>query len=139
MNRWIRYINTAILLLGCLFFGFLPVHAGEAEIKDGIYAGEVDLSGMTGQEAEEAINAYVSSLQEVELIFMAAADHPVSVTAGELGIAWSNPELVAEALEVGTRGNVIERYKILKDLQHENKVYPILISARAFLSTEIRM
>ena len=40
-------------------------------------------------------------------------------------MTWKNPELVQEALELGTHGNVIERYKILMDLQHENYVYPI--------------
>jgi len=40
-------------------------------------------------------------------------------------VTWKNPELVQEALELGTHGNVIERYKTLMDLQHENYVYPI--------------
>ena len=43
---------------------------------------------------------------------------------GELGLHWGNPELVTDALELGTRGNVIERYKIMKDLQRENYVLP---------------
>ena len=40
-------------------------------------------------------------------------------------MTWKNPELVQEALELGTHGNVIERYKILMDLQDENYVYPV--------------
>ncbi|MCM1190728.1 MAG: VanW family protein [bacterium] len=35
---------------------------------------------------------------------------------------------MTEAVQLGSRGNVIERYRILKDLEHENKVFPILFS-----------
>ena len=59
------------------------------------------------------------------ITLLAANDHDVTTTAGDLGVTWKNPELVQEALELGTHGNVIERYKILMDLQHENYVYPI--------------
>lgn len=43
----------------------------------------------------------------------------------ELGLYWNNPEIVEEALTLGNSGNIIERYKMLKDLEHENKIYPI--------------
>ena len=49
----------------------------------------------------------------------------MTVTAGERGISWENPGLVKEAAELGTRGNVIDRYKIMKDLEHEGKVLDI--------------
>ena len=94
-------------------------------IKTGIYAGDVELSGMTAQEATAVIEEHIESLKDVEITLLAANDHDVTTTAGDLGVTWKNPELVQEALELGTHGNVIERYKILMDLQHENYVYPI--------------
>ena len=54
-------------------------------------------------------------------------DRTVTVTAQDLGLCWSNPELVSEALALGTKGNVIQRYKIMKDLEHENKIYDISV------------
>ncbi len=108
-----------------LLFGF-PVHAeSEKTIKSGIFAGNIDLSGMTADEARNAVWAYVEELKETEITLLAAADREVVIAAGDLGMSWANPELVSEAVEIGTRGNVIERYKILKDLEHENQVYPI--------------
>lgn len=113
---------TAFLLFSC----GMTVQAAEAEtIKTGIYAGEIDLSGMSTEQAAAQIEAYVESLKDVEITLLAANDHTVKVTAGDFDIQWANPELVTEAAEVGTVGNVIERYKILKDLEHENLVYPI--------------
>lgn len=120
-----RGVFAALAAVMVLFFG-MTVQAEEKEtIKTGIYAGDIELSGMSAEQAKTALEAYVEGLRETEITLLAGGDHPVMVTAGELGIEWANPELVDEAIEVGTHGNVIERYKILKDLEHENLVYPI--------------
>lgn len=117
------------LTLICVFLWGMSVQAkGEDTIKTGIFAGDINLSGMTESEAKAAVEEYVAGLQDVEITLLAAADTEVVVTAGDMGIVWANRELVTEAAEIGTHGNVIERYKILKDLEHENKIYPIELS-----------
>lgn len=125
MKKCIRTIYSLAVFISCLVMCGVPAQAKEDTIKSGIFAGSLDLSGMTRAEAENAISTYVADLQDTEITLLAAAGHEVVVTAGELGIAWSNPELVEEAAEIGTQGNVIRRYKVLKDLQYENKVFPI--------------
>lgn len=117
-----------LLIFACVMLSGMSVCAKEDAIKTGIYAGDIELSGMSAEQAKAAIEEYIESLGETEVTLLAAAGNEVVVTAGELGITWANPQLVDEAAEIGTHGNVIERYKILKDLQHENKVYPILLS-----------
>ena len=118
-----------VLLSVCfLFFGTEARAADQATVKPGIFAGNIELSGMTEAQARAAVEGYVDSLKDTEVVLLYSPDTEVRVTAGELGIAWANPEIVTEAIEIGTRGNVIERYKILKDLEHENKVYPIELS-----------
>lgn len=122
------------LFLVCLFWVCLLMPktmagaAGSNAIKNGIYADDIDLSGMNAAEAEQVIQAYVNGLRDTEITLLAAGNQAVVVTAGELGISWGNPELVDEALAVGIRGNVIERYKILKDLEKDNLVYPIQLT-----------
>ena len=116
----------AILAAVTMFSFGMTVHAEEkAVIKTGIYAGDIDLSGMSATQATVVLKAYVESLRDVEITLLAGGDHPVVVTAGDLGIEWANTGLVNEALEVGTHGNIVQRYKILKDLEYENLVYPI--------------
>lgn len=118
----------ALMLVCFLLFG-MPVRAeGTETIKPGIYAGDIELSGMTEEQAKAAVEAYVESLKDTQIVLQYGTVAEVTVTAGELGIAWANAEIVTEAAEIGTRGNVIERYKVLKDLEHENKVYPIELS-----------
>lgn len=106
----------------------LTACAQEADtIKTGIFADSIDLSGMSGEEARQAVNAYVEGLAPIEITLLAADNHEVVTTAEALGISWANPELVQEALEIGTTGNVIQRYKVLKDLEFENKVFDIAL------------
>lgn len=130
MKKYKREIKRGSLcfsmMLVCFLLFGMPVRAeGEETIKPGIFAGNIELSGMTKAQAEAAVEAYVEGLKDIEIVLQYSSQAEVRVTAGELGIAWENTEIVAEAAEIGTRGNVIERYKILKDLEHENKVYPI--------------
>ena len=117
-----------LAVIGILLCGMTVQAKNENTIKTGIFAGNIDLSGMTAAEAKVAVEEYVAGLQDTDITLLAAEDREVVVSAGDLGISWANPELVDEAVEIGTRGNVIERYKVLKDLEHENKVYPILLS-----------
>ena len=128
MEKSRRIAGRLCLMLACACFWLfaMPVQAEDQEtIKPGIFAGEIELSGMTGEQAQAAIEEYVDSLRNTQIVLQYAPGMEITVTAGDLGIAWANTEIVTEALEIGTRGNVIERYKILKDLEHENKIYPV--------------
>ncbi|MCR5108648.1 MAG: VanW family protein [Lachnospiraceae bacterium] len=97
-------------------------------ITDHIYAGDIDLSGMTYPQAESAINRYISSLSSSEIILAGVDDKTRTVTASELGISWDNPEILVEALKIGKSGNPVYRYKKVKDLAFEEKKYDIILS-----------
>ena len=126
-RRMKKGLTGVLILLGVLLFG-MTVQAEEGDtLKTGIFAGDIELSGMSSEEASAAVESYVEGLREVEITLLSAEGQELSATAGEMGVFWSNPELVEEAMEIGTTGNVIERYKILKDLEHENKVYEIAL------------
>lgn len=126
----------AVMALTMLFG--MTVQAKEADtIKTGVYAGSIDLSGKNENQATAAVEAYVESLQDVEIILEAANDGEVTVTPGELGITWSNRDMIDQAMKLGTQGNIIERYKALKDLEHENYVFQIEFSFDVQLLSDI--
>lgn len=103
--------------------------AGSAEsgtICDGIYAGSIDLSGMSAAEAENAINEYVESCESAQITLRADAEHEIVVSAADLGIRWGNPEIVDAAVNYGVKGNIVSRYKQITDLNRENQVYEIV-------------
>lgn len=100
------------------------------EIAMGVYVDEVDISGMTKEEATEAINQYVAKKAE-EKITLTVEGEDLEVSREALGVSWDNQDVVDEALGLGKSGNLIERYKALKDLEFDNKVYEMTYTADA--------
>lgn len=94
-------------------------------ISEGIYIGNVNVSGKTAGEAQQDVEAYIEELKGTAVDFRVMDGNQVEVTAGELGLTWANPEVVQEAVALGKKGNIIQRYKALQDLRHENKVFEL--------------
>lgn len=99
--------------------------AGSGVIAHGVYIGDMDVSGMTATEAKQALEAKIEELKNSSVTLNAIEDNQVVVTAGDMGLTWTNPEVVEEAVALGKKGNVVQRYKALQDLQHENKVFEL--------------
>ncbi len=114
------------LMLG-LFITGNKAYAQEArQIAKGVFIGPIDVSGMDVDEAETAVSAYVDELAGKEIILSVDDDKQLSFTCDEIGLYWSNTGVVEEAYALGHQGNVIQRYKALKDLEHNNHVYNIV-------------
>ena len=126
-----KKIISRVVLLGAMAVFTFYCHSFTSEakssdtLKKGVYAGTISLEGMTVDEAADAINTYVDSLSDAQITLTAAEGNQVTVTAKDLGISWKNKEILEEAKDLGRNGNVVVRYKALKDLEHENVVYPI--------------
>jgi len=89
-------------------------------IKEGIYISDIDVSGMNEKQAIAEVEEYVDTLLATEITLVAAREKEIVVTAADFGMTWSNREIVEEAARLGQTGNVIERYKAMKDLQETN-------------------
>lgn len=100
------------------------------EIAMGVYAGEVNISGLTKEEAAEAIENYFQEKAE-EKITLTVGNENMEVTRGDLGISWANPEVVEEAYGLGKTGNLIKRYKDVKDLEFTNEVFELDYTANS--------
>lgn len=113
------------------------VEASEAvTIRDGIYIEDIALSGMVEAEATEAVNTYIESLKAVMLTLTGVEGKSIQVTAGEMGLVWTNTEIIEEAVELGQSGNVVTRYKAQKDLEHTNQIYEIQLDFDQSVITE---
>ncbi|MBO4374157.1 MAG: VanW family protein [Lachnospiraceae bacterium] len=104
------------------------VYSATDTIKPGVFAGPVDLSGMTAAEAESAVSQYVKSMGQTA-VSLKVGENAVSVTAGDLGLAWTNKDLIDEAMGLCKQGNIIKRFKDISDLKRTNKVFPITFEA----------
>lgn len=110
----------------CTFGISLQAQAEEADqILPGIYADTLSLGGQSEEQAVSSVEAYVAALQEKQITLRSVNENEVVVTAKDLGLVWSNPEIIDEAVEIGKSGNIVHRYKEIKDLEHESVVLPL--------------
>ena len=129
MKRWKLYTATAALTLvlgaAAVLSVTLNVSAqGDDTIPQRVYFGDISVGGMTEEEAAAEVEDYVSQLGSTKVTF-AAGENEIEVTANELGLSWSNPDIVKEAAGLGKSGNLVVRYMAMKDLEHEDRVYEI--------------
>lgn len=126
MKELKKNVALWIVIMVCISLGYgstVMAKNQDATIPDGVYMENIDLSGMTEQEAKEAVNAFVDTLKQRVVTFGAVGEHYVAVTTGDLGISWENTEVIEEAAGLGKEGNIVQRYKAIQDLKHGNKVY----------------
>ena len=111
---------------------FTPVVIDEetqkGDIPDGVWYGPLDLSGMSFDEARKSIVLYVMSLQDKEITLLGTDGRNVVKTAGELGLKWNDEEALLDAITLGKSGNIVSRFKELKDLETDNKKYDLKLS-----------
>lgn len=122
MKHWIGL--AAGVILGFSAFLLMPETAEAAEpetARDGIYIEDIDVSGMNREEISQAVQQKLAELQQdtVQLMVNGTA---VTVSAGELGLALEDSDVVDKALEAGQKGNVLERFRMEKYLE-ERGVY----------------
>ena len=123
MKKYFVALSAFVLCLGIFT---TDANASRKEtIEKGVYIGEVDVSDMTIIEAKQAVLDYVETQGEKEITLNAMNNNKISVPLSDLSITWINEDVVEEAAALGKQGNIVKRYKILKDLEHENKVYDI--------------
>jgi len=108
-------------------------------ILNGISIGNIDLSGDSYNQAVEEVNDYVNTISNSSIVLNSVNGNTVEVTAAQLGISWNDKSVIEEALSLGKEGNIVERYKAKKDLEHEQKVYPLDLSFDQEKITEIVM
>lgn len=125
MGKVVKCLAAVLAVYVTVFSMSMTVNAKENKIESGIYANDINLSGMTASEAETAVQTYVDALADTQITLHAVDNNEIMVTASEIGLKWGNPEIISEAVSLGKDGNIVQCYKVLKRLEHENKVYHI--------------
>ncbi len=92
--------------------------AMDGTICDGVYVNAIPLGGMTEQEAEQTLNEYVDGLKATTVSFSIDGQKETT-TLGELGFQADSHTFIQEAAAVGKTGNLIQRYKDIKDVEEE--------------------
>ena len=142
-RRVTNYYAVIILTISFLVFGnaLCAYAADENRITKGVFIDEVDVSGLTVKEAEEKVDDFVNELRERE-ISIKVDENIVSTKLGDLGYSYKMGDSIDKALDLGTAGNLIKRYKDLKDIAYGGVSYPLEFvldenSVRELVSTKV--
>ena len=119
----LRVLFLAVVL--CALVSGISVKAQAAVIHKGIYIDNTDVSGMTPDEVRSMVESKVADRYDACLTFTSPTGFEVKVHPAELGMTWSNTDIAKQAASYGTQGNILQRYKIAKDLQRNNVRYNI--------------
>ncbi|MDD3173279.1 MAG: VanW family protein [Herbinix sp.] len=126
-----RILISAIFLLSISFlYAGKPLNASAAEntnICNGVYIDDVDISGMTKDDAQAAVDEYINGLKS-KGVAITVGDNVVYATMGDLGYTTDPDDNIDEALNLGKTGNLIKRYKDLKDIEQGSVVLPLTFS-----------
>lgn len=140
-RKWKMYVSIAgaVLTLALAAVIAIPVDAETKEtdtIPQRVYFGDISVGGMTQEEAKEAVKEHVEKLQS-ETITLQAGKNTVQVPVSQMGLSWGNEEIVEEAVGLGKSGNLITRYKAMKDLENEDKVYELAFQVDKQMVTRV--
>lgn len=130
MKKYMKILPVVAIIAGIGVFGYSmdTVDAkGQSTIPDTVYIEDMDVSGMTEEEANEEIEAYLQRL-EGTMFTLSTGEGSIRVSAEDLGLEIENQDVVKEALNIGKSGNLIARYKDKKDLEKEPKRYELTCS-----------
>lgn len=144
MNRRITACFAVIALLLPMFLTGNAIYASATKdntITKGVFIDEVEVSGLTATQAKDAINDFVNELKNKE-ISIRVDDNIVTSTLGDLGYTHIPNDVIDKALDLGTSGNLVKRYKNLKDIAYDGIHYELEFtldehSIRELLSSEL--
>ena len=118
----IRVAAIALLLIAAGTFLFTNENVFKADvtkevtIAEGVFIGGINVSGMTEEQATNAVEQYVDTLEPI-MITLAGPKGNVKLTLEDMEIEAATEAAVKEAVAIGRSGNLIKRFKDLKDLE----------------------
>ncbi len=128
MFRKKKIAGIILFFISCLFSVTISSRAFAASedetITQGVYIDSIHIGGMTADEAEQAVKEYVDGLK-AKTITVEVDDNAETVTLDNLGYDYKENNYIDEAVLVGKTGNLIKRYKELKDTEESNLVYDL--------------
>lgn len=117
-------VIMGILIASYVFGAYAMVKPDSDRICKGVYADEVDLGGMTADEARDVLNEHIARLSQRTLT-VDVNGKTVSTTLADLDYASELDPVIEEALKVGKEGNIFTNYARIKEIATEHKVFSL--------------
>lgn len=124
MKKFLKFTTIALMTVLLVCGSSLLVNAEETQtVRSNVYIEDIDISGMTVEEVNAAVEDYLAEVRNMPVILRAAQGNEIEVTVSEFGLEWTNTDIAETALSIGTSGNPIARYKEVKDLENNGMTY----------------
>ncbi|MCM1179873.1 MAG: VanW family protein [Clostridium sp.] len=117
-------LTVLLLMMSIIFAGACHVAYAKNDnqtMYGGVYLDGVYVGGLTKEEAMEEYNHYVEGIEDLKITFRTSVGS-YSTTLKEIGISVSVEDAVEQAYNYGRQGNILSRYKEIKQLEEENVV-----------------
>lgn len=126
MGKSVKYMALITFLMLTLSL-FVPSGRAFAEEKEdtickGVYIDTVDISGMTADEAKKALDNYIEELRKKSFALV-VGKKTLIITMEDIDYTYKPNDYIKQAMRLGKSGNLIKRYKDIKDIEHGKKVY----------------
>jgi vancomycin resistance protein YoaR len=122
----------ALLILAAIGGGswYLVQVTNQKGYFTGVHIENVDLSGMTKEEAKEAFDIYWDSLLATEVEIVIGEDTE-TMTLESLGLTLTNTDILDQAYEVGREGNIFQRFIEIEKMKKTPKVLELSVELAA--------
>ena len=108
--------------------GSLSGTAGNNTVQNGISLNGTDLSGKTREEVQAVADEVLTRDKDAVITLHGRTDDEnVTVSAGNLGLTWSNADVVDQIMDYGHAANIIARYKQEKDLEQNGAAFTVAV------------
>ena len=98
----------AVLFSAQTWAGKPVASVSDSTIANGVYVEGVDLSGMTPEEAENALQAKADSMASTP-VNLKYGDNVITASLADFGYACTNLDIVDSLVPIGKSGNIVER------------------------------
>ena len=98
--------------------------SSDTTLANGVFVEGVNLSGMTPDEAKQALQAKADAMAATN-VNLRLAGNVITSSLADLGYTCTNLDIVDSLVPIGKSGNIVERYKEQKDLENDTVQYAL--------------
>lgn len=109
LKLFMFFVFIFILILLIIFCSFTLLTNDNENIINGVYIKNIDVSGLSKNEAKQKITEYITSLIPDE-INLTHNDFSTSLSTSQLAISFNTDEAVEMAYQIGRNGNILKKY-----------------------------
>ena len=120
---------TAVFVAGCIavvaIAGIVTLFAkdnfgNKTQICDGVSIGSIDVGGLTKEQAHKKVETYITDRQQQRLV-VSVQDNRVEATAQDAGLTIPEKDYAGEALQIGKKGNLWEKFQEIRKAEKGEK------------------